>query len=230
MQNLRPSILATLRLDRTLYHVNPEEIWICDLSNWPPPVSKDFTDIDRKPLFTTWVTVDPVLGRLAFPTDATPAKVAVSYAYGFAADLGGGPYDRRETLAIPKDANVWSKTVAKYTTADYTTLAKALAAWADGGKTDAVITILDNATYEESLLIEPVNDHKLVIQAANGKRPTLLLRVWDEKTLTEELGDVLIKGGAGKEATLTLNGLLIEGGIRVKPASLGQLQIRVVHK
>ncbi len=58
----------------------------CDLTDWnrPRPDGK--------------VAVDPVLGRLSFPAAKDPAKVRVSYAYGFSDDLGGGPYQREASF------------------------------------------------------------------------------------------------------------------------------------
>ena len=43
---------------------------------------------------TGLVAVDPVLGRIMFPTRRPPTDVEVTYHYGFSADLGGGEYDR----------------------------------------------------------------------------------------------------------------------------------------
>ena len=40
------------------------------------------------------VAVDPVLGRIMFPTRRPPSDVEVTYHYGFSADIGGGEYDR----------------------------------------------------------------------------------------------------------------------------------------
>src|SRR5258708_36555732 len=50
------------------------------------------------------VSVDPVLGRLAFPAaHAAPARGHVSYYYGFSAEMGGAEYDRtgRFTNGLP---------------------------------------------------------------------------------------------------------------------------------
>ena len=41
------------------------------------------------------VAIDPVLGRLAFPTNqAPPGTVQVTFHDGFSADMGGGEYER----------------------------------------------------------------------------------------------------------------------------------------
>ena len=71
--------------------VQPSHLVCCDLTDWHRPAD------DR-------VAVDPMLGRLALPRGSGPARVLVDYAYGFPGDLGAGPYDRRETLAMAQAA------------------------------------------------------------------------------------------------------------------------------
>src|SRR6202012_1085309 len=62
---------------------------ICDLP----------ADTRRAPSGAT-VAVDPELGRLALATGAaTPDTLELSWAYGFPADIGGGPYDRQAALS-----------------------------------------------------------------------------------------------------------------------------------
>src|SRR5205814_7920018 len=61
--------------------VPPEQVGICDLSTWRVPPA---------PLL---VSVDPARGRLAFRPGEVPPRVEVSFAYGAAGDVGGGPYD-----------------------------------------------------------------------------------------------------------------------------------------
>ncbi|MGP6159666.1 MAG: hypothetical protein ACLPYS_19575 [Vulcanimicrobiaceae bacterium] len=46
------------------------------------------------------VAVDPLLGRISFPPDETPANVVVAYHYGFSADTGAGEYER-EPVPLP---------------------------------------------------------------------------------------------------------------------------------
>lgn len=197
--------------------LRPEEILICDLSDWSHPASQTFNLPDTT-TFTTQFAVDPVLGRLV-SLAAPPNAVQVSYAYGFPGDLGGGPYERRDSLDDPARAS-WIRTVSQQHPADYATLADALTHWADsndGKKANAIIEIKDNATYEEDVSILPADEGSLTIQAANGTRPTL--------RLTNASGDLVITGGASPAASLTLNGLLIEGGLRIENDSLGQLRL-----
>lgn len=164
------------------------------------------------------VAIDVRLGRIAFPSKNVPKKgICVYYNYGFGADIGGGPYDRLETLADPALA-AWTKKVASQNTnagsnIDFESLGDALSAWADpndGKKGNAIITIMDNGTYEKEIQVEPGDDSWLVIQAGNGFRPAIL-------------GNLTINGDH-PEAAFCLNGLLVEGGINVH-GSLGRLKV-----
>lgn len=211
----------------------PEQILICNLGDWRKPpsnktyqvkaVQPDGTILVNPVTLPIKVAVDPVLGRLTFPSGEEPNKVHVSYSYGFSADIGGGPYDRRLTLA-DASTSAWIKTVAKHDpSADFTSLGAALAAWADpndGDKDDAVITILDSDTYSEEIEIQPAEGKTLVIQADDNQRP--LIRFVDA---SGDLGELVVSGGSSGKASITLNGLLVEGGIRVEANSLGRLHL-----
>lgn len=216
--------------------VFPEEISVCDLSDAPPNSAGGW----RRPAaiisytpkrggpaqnMPIKVAVDPVLGRLAWLVSPKPKEVQVSYAYGFPGDLGGGPYERRATLT-DSGRTKWEVTVSKRdTNANFDSLAAALAAWttqAAGTESDAAITITDNATYTEAIGIKLVENRRLTIQAAHGTRPVL--------RCAGSHGDLALSpatGAQGANSSLTLNGLLIEGGIRVGPQSLELL--RIVH-
>ncbi len=204
----------------------PEEILICDLSGWEDPAwtrpnSQSFLRPDGSS-FQTKVAVDPVLGRLAVLNGVPqPEELEVSYAYGFSSDIGGGPYGRGDTLATAESAGVWDKRVDRTDSgADFATLAGALADWAASGAQTGILTISDSATYPESLTVSLAPGQQLTIQAADGQRP--LLRLLEGGA---PLGDLVITGGGGQDATLTLNGLLLEGGIRVEAESLERLQL-----
>jgi hypothetical protein len=214
--------------------IPPERIEVSNLSDPPTPVA---TGWRRPPTTRPYLptagglaipmpieaAVDPVLGRIAFPVGVTPTRVDVSYVYGFPGDLGGGPYERRLTLATPA-TGTWARTVSRLDPgADFSTLGTALAAWANpglGNKANAIITILDSATYGEALAIEPAENHGLVIQAANGHRPHLRLT-----GNQGALGRLAVTGATGSTASLTLNGLLVEGSLDVAANSLGRLSI-----
>lgn len=201
------------------------EMLICHLEDIPGEV-----DWRRPPATKTYagqtlpirVAVDPHNGRIAFPTGVVPTNLAVSYTYGFAADIGGGPYTRLETLAFDTGAGVFSATVAQRGGGDHTQLADAIAAWAGATEPAGVITILDSATYAEAILIAMTPGRSLVIQAADGQRP--LLRLQDAGGAAQAL---IVTGADGDRTALTLNGLWIEGGVSVQTGSLELL--RVLH-
>jgi hypothetical protein len=58
-------------------------------------IPADLSDWDRYRTPPGKVAVDPVLGRIAFHPQESPAGVWASYLYGFSADMGGGEYHRQ---------------------------------------------------------------------------------------------------------------------------------------
>jgi hypothetical protein len=66
-----------------------------DTRDWQPPANQPLTLNDGTPYR---IAVDPELGRIVFLRE-TPTSVTVDYTYGFSDDLGGGSYDRSESLA-----------------------------------------------------------------------------------------------------------------------------------
>jgi hypothetical protein len=81
------------------------QICICDLSGddathtWPTPSPGH-------------VTIDPVLGRIAFAAgDAAPDEVRIDYCYGFPADIGGGTYDRTASITAPASGFDFTKAI-----------------------------------------------------------------------------------------------------------------------
>lgn len=185
-----------------------------DLSSWsPPPPGR--------------VAIDVTLGRFAFaPGETPPEGVSVDYHYGFSADIGAGPYDRRTSLskAGPDD---WEVIVAKAPPVPpparwRNSVAAAVDDWDPRRQPRAVITISDNGTYDENLTFTLAGQQHLIIQAGNLNRPVIRLRDADNA-----LSQLTVSGSEGQAATLTLNGLIVEGGIQVDAASLGRLE--VVH-
>ncbi len=182
--------------------VPPIAIVCMDLRNW-----------DRPP--AGHVGVDVRLGRLAFATGETPAAIRVNTTYGFSADIGGGPYERRRPRVLPPTGAVAPPpdTVAAPSALGFlirvpsqgiATLTDALNAWDRSAHPRAVIQIDDNRTYVEDVTVAmpSADDGELVIQAANEMRPTLI-------------GDVTVTGGSGTQA-LTINGLLVAGVVTVQ--------------
>ena len=78
-----PTLAITVAGERgELTPVPPQHISVADLGDWQVPPGL---------VAETEVVVDPTRGRLLFLADA-PANVTVDSAYGFAGEIGGGPY------------------------------------------------------------------------------------------------------------------------------------------
>jgi hypothetical protein len=188
--------------------IPPKEMLICDLSDWrrPPnqrsyrPTGKRFNDGTPDPTLPIQVAVDPVLGRLAFPTgtNLTNIRITVSYCYGFSDDMGGGPY-RKENLVSPVSARV---------SAGGSTLPQALTTV---GTTDGVIQIDDSSTITGDVTITLGPQQDLVIQANEGTRPVMT-------------GAVTIV--SAPEAEVTLNGILFAKMVRITGAHDVTLTLR----
>lgn len=192
------------------YYGPERSFYIIKDGNPVPPIEvmcKDLTQWDRPPAGK--VAVDVSLGRLAFASGEEPqAEVRVGYSSGFSGDIGGGPYDRRETVA-EITTGITLIRVRQATATD--TLQLALQAWVGAGKAKAVIRIEDNSTYEIDLEnIELPNQGWLVIEAADGKRPHL--KITNKLTLTGPQSPAT----AADVATLKLSGLLVEGPIEAE--------------
>jgi hypothetical protein len=160
--------------------VTLDQLMICDLSDttsgaWAhtPPAGK--------------VSIDPVLGRIAFGT-APAAIPAVSHYYGFAADLGGGEYERLDTLELGL------RPVVKLPDQG-ANLQTAIDTVGNGG----AVEIGDNGRYAATLAIKAAAGKSIEFRAANKTRPLVALG-----------GELAISGQDGSE--VNLNGLLIAGG------------------
>jgi hypothetical protein len=172
--------------------VKTKDVAYLDLKNWSrPPTGKK-------------VAVDVELGRMTFAAGQEPALgVTVWYNYGFSADIGGGPYERRERLT-EITASILEIPVGPGK--PDTTLSAALVRWVNAGKTDAVIRIYDSATYDANLTIDLPSKGWLVIDADNGQRP-VLIAADPLKVNAPTGGGVTAEDAAG----LTLSGLVVEG-------------------
>jgi Putative Ig domain len=235
--------------------VPPEQIIICDLSDqptppgsWPqPPASVQYTPSSGGPKITRPITVsvDPLLGRLFFTTGSIPqdrSKVHVSYSYAFSGNLGGGPYDRTDSMPAVPAAPFVQVAVTKQLTADnrtiFATLTDAIenptTGWnAQAPGTSGIIAILDSETYADSPSITIPDRSTLLIVAADWPG----LRDGDSSRTALEpagnrpsvLGHLQVTGTAAPSSNtpggLTLNGLLIDGGVTVEPGNLGSLAL-----
>jgi hypothetical protein len=236
--------------------VPPEQIVICDLSDqpsppgsWrPPPASAQYTRSSdgAKITLPIAVSIDPLLGRLAFAAGSIPpeaASVLVSYSYGFSGNIGGGPYDRSDSLPKPETGqSLWQVAVTKELTADnsviFPTLTDAVenptAGWnAQPPRTFGTIVMLDSRTYTESPAITIPEGSQLLILGADWPG----LRKGNAKQLALEavgvrphlLGTLQVTGLAAAASltpgALILNGLLLEGILVVEPGNLGSLHL-----
>lgn len=163
------------------------------------------------------IAVDPVRGRIAFPTRNFPrrnATVTVSYHYGFSGDVGGGEYHR------PLAQHAGARFAAVRGVAE---LQAALDPWRptqdeDGRLTvpsdqpkHMVIEICDSGLYETPIDIMLLPGNSLQIRAAQRTRP--VIRLPDSRADSPD--GMTIKGGA--DSRLILDGLLIAGrGIAIE--------------
>lgn len=180
--------------------VSPERIIAADLSYWRYLPPKGF------------VAVDPVLGRIAFPSRKPPGKcdVLVSYHYGFSSELGGGEYNR------PLQQAARHKLYRVGADEALTSINAAIDRWrSDQAKetqdteqdrlSNAVIEIVDSGLYEEDFDIALQTGESLQIRSANGNRAVIGLS--DKHRGRPESFSVQVARGS----RLTLDGLLIVG-------------------
>jgi hypothetical protein len=216
----------------------PEAIIICnladwDMAGWAPPASDG----------TTRVAVDPELGRLAVLGGApAPSDLLASHTYGFSGDVGGGPYNRRDSLAETLvRPTTWQIEVNQALPAvpgqRVNTLADAVAAWnVQPAGSVGVIAISDSRTYRENLTagntIElPAGSHLHLLAALPvGAVPAAAADDLEASELRPHLlGDLSVRGTAAAEdpnqGELVLNGLLLEGTVRVLVGNLGRLTV-----
>ncbi len=169
-------------------------VQVCDLSDLPDG-SGDWAHMTP----TSAIAVDPVLGRVVF-RDADPAReVAVTYYYGFSAELGGGEYDRAELFA--EDI---TQTVA---------VAGDLQAAIGGANGDVAVEIPDSGRYSGSFHVSSDDKRHIEIRAADGQRPLIDLD-GGELTITVNTG-----------GRVTLNGLLIANGLVRVVGNVGGVQL-----
>ncbi|MDB4923276.1 hypothetical protein [Mucilaginibacter sp.] len=159
---------------------------VCNLSDLLDPggniIGWANTPVDK-------ITIDPVLGRLAFPLIDVPAKVEVDYFSGFSTALGGGEYGRGGTF----DAEL--KNIIKVPF-ESPTIQNALN---DLTLTGGIVEIHNNDYYFETPVVKIASGKKIELRAADGFNPLLVLD-----------GDLIIEGG--DNAVFSVNGLAFSGG------------------
>jgi hypothetical protein len=182
-----------------------DEIEACDLSDTgPDPQTSPWAHSGQ-----TKVAVDPMLGRIGFPTDTDP-PVLVTYYYGFTAEIGGGEYDRSGSMAAPP-------LPVRKVPADRPDIIQALNDLSGEG----TVELTGSGRNAGPPALQVVANGQLEVRAVSGSRPLVQLS-----------GDLEVSGGDSGE--VTLNGLLIAGGRLLVPALVNgqpnQLQkLRLVH-
>lgn len=205
-----------------------DEIAVCHLGEWDavgwtPPVIAGVRAV-----------VDPVFGRLAL-LEAAPVLLEVSHTYGFSADVGGGPYDRNETLNGDLLQRDWVVQVAQNGSADFATLAAAIADWnTQPAGTRGVIAIVDNHTYSENLTganaIQIPAHSDLLIAGTQPFTPGIDTQLDATASRPHLRGNLSVQGSAapGDEnpGALCIDGLLIEGTVQALTGNLGRFTLQ----
>jgi hypothetical protein len=173
-----------------------DQIDSVNLRDWPPNQPAGMR-----------IGVDVTRGRLIVPSGRAGETIEVSYYYGFSAPMGGGEYDRAKWLAPEPGLTV---------SGGGNNLQAAIT---NRAGLHTVITITDDRTYDIGADLTLAKNESLTIQADDHHRPHIRInRPAGGWQLLTAVGD------AG--AALTLNGLLIEGGLLVN----GDLSsLRVLH-
>jgi hypothetical protein len=231
-----------------------DQVMICDIedvsADWRrPAAAKAYTPAKGGPAVNKPITlsVDPVRGRIAFPTGVTPSSVEVGYAYAFSGDVGAGPYDRTAWLNDPttgpaplQNAKRWqvavSKDLAPVPGEVFPTLAAAIKAWnTQPAATDGVIAVMDSHTYVEDLTVSPLlipDSSRLLIVAADWPAarvagPPPSNAIGPDGFRPHLRGSIAVQGTAPATSQnpggLWIDGLLIEGSLKINAGNLGTL-------
>ena len=221
--------------------VEPERLHVCHLGTWRPPPAPD----------AGWAaSVDPVLGRMVLrrtpepAPDDDPPDVRVSWSYGFAGDLGGGPYDRRGGDQDDDRVATWQVGVARDAAArtgpdqPFRTMTEALAAWDEQPPgTVGVIVVLDSSSYPAPLTVTVAAGSALTIVAGDWpiepdpNAPGLFRRVLgavEPVGRRPVLGPVTVSApaaGDAEPAALVLDGVAVDGAVTVTGGDLGRLRL-----
>lgn len=141
------------------------------------------------------IAIDPELGRIAFPDNAPPPQdVRVTYFRAFPAEIGGGEYGRAASFTPGlQPIRTVSGSQPVQPVLD-------LAAVSGG-----VVEIRTNEIYSGNLAIHAPANGRIELRAAEQFRPVL--------TATS----IVVSGGESSE--VILNGLLIDGAVRVRRSS-----------
>lgn len=167
------------------------QIHVCDLSDIQDGGGNLIAWAHQPAAGSGVVAIDPVLGRIAF-ADLPASPPLVSFHYGFTMAIGGGEYERGDP-AVPVSP--------VHAVQDGAALQPALDAVQDGGTVEA----RDSYRYVETPVITVNAGRTAVVRAVNGARPLLV-------------ADGEIELDLGAEATLILDGWVIQGGTLIMAA------------
>lgn len=167
------------------------QIHVCDLSDIRDGGGNVIAWAHQPVAGSGAVAIDPVLGRIAF-ADIPASAPLVSFHYGFTIAIGGGEYERGDP-AIP--------VMPVQTIQGGVALQPALDTVQDGG----TVEVRDSYRYIETPAITVNAGRTVVLRAINGTRPLLAAD-----------GEIALDLGA--EATLILDGWVIQGGTLVMAA------------
>jgi len=152
----------------------------------------------------TQICIDPSRGRIGMPAGRPNQHPVVTFCEGFATEMAGGEYSR---------AN-WTPAPDVVVTGGKATLDTAIAGRLP---TQRTFQVDDSRTYTLGSDITLKPGEALTIQARNGVRPHL--------RLTGTAASIAVKG-QDDQGRLTLNGVLVEGGLRIE-SSLEA--VRIMH-
>lgn len=193
----QPLTRRVLNREKSVYYGIGKSVSIA-VNNVDVPAS-DVDICDLSDVGTGWahtpaarIAIDPVLGRIALPTAASPlSSVRVTYSYGFSDDLGGGEYERGTSF-------VGTEPPIGVTAADIQVGLNQVAS--SGGVVE--VTSNDYFTGTLTLTAGTASGKAVELRAAPARRPIAVLA-----------GDWTIVGG--DESEVTINGFSISGRIRV---------------
>jgi len=185
------------------------------------------------------IAIDPVLGRIAFPSaKPPPTDVRATFHYGFSDDMGGGEYDRNATIRAEflNTADVtWqlgvSGKLAPVAGELVATLPEAVQAWnAQSAGAVGVIAIMDSGSYDADLvganeIVIPEGSELLIVAAdwpqvtdSTGQKQRVRGQFNASGCRPDLRGNIKVQGvpsSAKNPGKLFLNGLLVEGSLTV---------------
>jgi hypothetical protein len=175
---------------------------VADLESWSVA---GLGDADAARNLVPRAAVDPRRGRIAFLGGARPAWVRAEWSYGFAAELGGGPYARGAAPVAPGPdaftAVVGDARLRAPGEVAAASVAEALDMWMAGSAADGVVRLADSAIHPSPAGVVSVPPgRRLWIVAGAGQRPCLA-------------GDLNLEGII--RSGVMLDGLLVDGTVRL---------------